>query len=74
MVKMAERMKRRPVFQKVTQDRFRLVLAQADTITELAEMVGVSVSALSHAFKKLERGKRREENSCYQITWIEVEE
>lgn len=64
--------RRRPVFQKVTNDRYRLVVAQADTITELAELLGVSASNLCRTFKQLERGTRK--RSCYQITWITLEE
>ena len=58
-----------PVFQKVTKDEYRLVLAQADSMTELAKMLGVSLSVISHAIKNVEKGKTR--NSGYQVTWIE---
>lgn len=64
--------RQRPVFQKVTADKYRLVVAQADSIAELARLLDVSASALSHTFKKLERGTRK--SSCYQITWITLED
>ena len=66
------RRRMRPVFQKVSNDPYRLVIAQADTITELAQILGVDQSTLSHAFKKLERGITKD--SCYQITWITLED
>lgn len=65
-------MRRRPVFQKVTNDKYRLVVAQADTVTELAKILGVDDSGLYHTFKKIERGITK--RSCYQITWITLEE
>lgn len=66
------RRRMRPVFQKVSNDPYRLVIAQADTITELAQILGVDHSTLSHVFKRLERGITKE--SCYQITWIQLED
>lgn len=59
----------RPIFQKVTKDEYRLPIEEADSIHELAEKIGVSVSAVSHAMHEIERGERKD--SCYQITWIE---
>ena len=58
-----------PVFQKVTKDEYQLVLAQADSMTELAEMLGVGISVISHAIKNVESGKTKK--SGYQVTWIE---
>lgn len=62
----------RPVYQKVTKDKFRLVLAQADTIAELARITGVTKFTICHAIKEVEAGTRK--NSCWQITWINDEE
>lgn len=62
----------RPVFQKVTDDKFRLVVAQADTLTELAEMLGLKLSTLCHTFKEIETGRRKK--SCYQVTWIDLDD
>ena len=64
--------RRRPVFQKVTKDKYRLVVAQADSITELAQLTGTSLSSVSRAFRDIERCRRV--NSAYQITWITLEE
>jgi hypothetical protein len=62
----------RPVFQKVTDDKYRLVVAQADTLTELAEVLGVKLSTLCNTFKAIESGKRK--TSCYQVTWIDLDD
>ena len=62
----------RPVFQKVTNDKYRLVVAQADTVTELAEVLGVRLSTLCHTFKAIENGTRKK--SCYQVTWIDLDD
>lgn len=62
----------RPVYQRVTNDKFRLVLAQADTPSELARITGTRLCTISHALKDVKLGKRK--NSCYQVTWIDDEE
>lgn len=64
--------KYRPVFQKVTSDKFRLVIAQGDTPAELAMLIGVSESSVCHIFKNIEKGKIKD--SAFQITWIDLED
>jgi hypothetical protein len=50
-------------------------MAQADSIYELAEMLGVNQEYLYRAFRNVARKSgRRQKNGQYQITWIEVEE
>lgn len=64
-----------PVYQRVTYDKYRLPLAQADSIPELAEMIGVNQLYLYRIFRTIARrtgGLQR--RGQYQITWIEVEE
>ena len=62
----------RPVYQKVTKDEFRLVLAQEDTLAGLAKITGVNKCTICHAIKDVEAGRRKK--SCWQITWIDDEE
>lgn len=62
----------RPVFQRVTNDEFRLVMAQADSLEELARMTGVALSTISKTIKDIETGKRKK--SCYQVTWITMDD
>lgn len=64
-----------PVYQKVSADRFCLPMAQADSVYELAEMLGVNQEYLYRAFRNVaRRSGRRQKRGQYQITWIEVEE
>jgi DNA-binding transcriptional ArsR family regulator len=62
----------RPVYQRVTNDKFRLVLAQEDTPSELARITGVKLCTISHALKKVKTGERK--SSCWQVTWINEDE
>lgn len=62
----------RPVYQRVTNDKFRLVLAQADSPSELARITGTRLCTISHALKDVKEGKRK--SSCWQITWINLDE
>lgn len=60
------------IFQRVTKDEKRLVIAEADSITELADIIGRSVSAVSHGIHAAERNPER--TGCYQVTWIDEED
>lgn len=44
---------------KVTKDKYELPLAVADTIPELAEMTGCTVSSLYTIFSKKRNGKKK---------------
>lgn len=59
-----------PIFQRVTPDKYRLVLAEADSIHELAEKLGLSESAVNHGIHGAERGRK----SVYQVVWIDESE
>lgn len=64
-----------PIYQRVTYDKYRLPLAQADSIPELAEMIGVNQLYLYRIFRTIARHTGRfQRRGQYQITWIEVEE
>lgn len=64
-----------PIYQRVTYDKYRLPLAQADSIPELAELVGVDPMYLYRTFRTIARHTGKiQRRGQYQITWIEVEE
>lgn len=46
------------VYEKVTRDKYELPLAVADSERELARILGISVSAVSHGLKKYRAGKK----------------
>lgn len=46
------------VYQLVTRDKFRLPIAQADSIAELAEMTGKPYATVRKAFTRLFMGGR----------------
>lgn len=64
-----------PLYQRVTNDKYRLPLAQADSIPELAELIGVDQMYLYRFFRTIARHTgRNQSRGQYQITYIEVEE
>ena len=64
-----------PVYQRVTYDKYRLPMAQADSIQELAAMIGVDQSHLYRVFRTIARKTgRAQKKGQYQITWIDPEE
>jgi len=58
------------VYERVTHDKYELPLAVADSEQELAEILGVSISAVSHGLKRYRTGV----NSIYQEVEIEEKE
>lgn len=64
-----------PIYQRVTYDKFRLPLAQADSIPELAALIGVDPLYLYRKFRTVARKTGRiQRRGQYQITWIEEDE
>lgn len=55
----------------MTRDAYELPVAVADSMAELARMVGVHQSALSHAFAKVRNGEYKD--SVYKIVEVEDE-
>lgn len=62
----------RPVYLMVTQDKYRLPLAVADTKTELAEITGSSLSSICHSIARQRAGKKAtgKTNYKYEEVWI----
>lgn len=61
--------KKMPLYLMVTSDRFRLPIAVADSMEELSQMVGVSVTSISHAINNVKQGKRKK--SKYEVVFVE---
>lgn len=59
------------LYVKVTQDAYELPVAVADSMAELARMVGVHQSAISQAYKKIRNGEYR--GSIYKIVEVDDE-
>lgn len=61
----------RPVYMAVTQDKYELPFAVADSMTELAEIVGVDLTTVSHSInaQKKRKLKRRPKYIC---VWIKA--
>lgn len=59
------------VYQLVTRDKYRLPVAQADSIAELAEMTGKPYATVRKAFTRLFTGGRANQ---YQYVDIDTEE
>lgn len=57
----------RPVYMYVTNDKYQFPLFWADTVMELAQMMGVPPSYVSHGVR------RNSERSRYKVVWIEDE-
>lgn len=62
------RMDKMPVYVAVTQDKYELPLAVADTIWELARLVGVTDGAICKGVDKAVKGKK----SKYRRVWIDL--
>lgn len=56
------------VYERVTSDKYELPLAVADSEHELADLLGVTVSCVSHELRKFRSGQK----SVYRE--IEIEE
>ena len=59
----------RPVYMKVTKDRFELPIVVADSAYELARLCGVTVSTVMHSVSKT--SKRVVNNSQYKRVWVD---
>ena len=46
------------VYERVTADKYELPLAVADSECELARILGISVSSVSHGLKKFRSGEK----------------
>lgn len=58
----------RPVYMKVTKDRFELPIVVADSAYELARLCGVNVSTIMHSVST--QSKRVIKNSQYKKVWV----
>ena len=58
----------RPVYMKVTKDRFELPIVVADSAYELARLCGVNVSTIMHSVST--QSKRVVKNSQYKRVWV----
>lgn len=59
------------LYLRVTNDKYELPVAVADSKAELARMVGVHQSALTHALKDAREGKHK--RTVYKIVEVEDE-
>lgn len=57
-----------PLYMAVTQDKYELPYAWADSAWELARMLGVTVFPILHATNK--RDKKFTDNSRYKLVWV----
>ena len=57
-----------PVYMAVTQDKFDLPYAWAESAWELASMLGVDVTSILHAVGRREKNPRK--NSKYKLVWV----
>lgn len=57
-----------PLYMAVTQDKYELPYAWADSAYELARMLGVTVFPILHATGK--REKRPIKKSKYKLVWV----
>lgn len=58
----------RPVYMKVTTDRFELPIVVADSAYELARLCDVNVSTIMHSVST--QSKRVVKNSQYKKVWV----
>ena len=58
----------RPVYMKVTKDRFELPIVVAASAYELARLCGVNVSVIMHSVST--QSKRIIKNSQYKKVWV----
>lgn len=57
-----------PLYMVVTQDKYELPYAWADSAWELAQMLGVTVYPILHA--TVSKDKRPIKNSKYKLVWV----
>ena len=57
-----------PVYMVVTQDKYELPIAWAESARELARMLGVDVTSILHAVGRHEKSPRKE--SKYKLVWV----
>lgn len=57
-----------PVYMAVTQDKYELPIAWAESAWELAQMFGVTVYPILHA--TVSKDKRPIKNSKYKLVWV----
>lgn len=58
-----------PLYMAVTKDKYRLPLAVADSMRELAQMCGVKESSVGHGIALAEKGKKTK----FIRVWVEQE-
>lgn len=56
------------IYMKVTDDKYEFPIVMADSMKELANALGVSLSAVSHGLKRYYSGSRR---TCYRKVVID---
>lgn len=57
-----------PVYMAVTQDKYELPYAWAESAWELARMLGVDVTSILHAVGRREKKTRKK--SKYKLVWV----
>ena len=57
-----------PVYMVVTQDKYELPIAWAESAWELAKMIGVDVTSILKATGRREKNPRK--NSKYNLVWV----
>ena len=57
-----------PLYMAVTQDKYELPYAWADSAWELAQMLGVTVYPILHA--TVSKDNRPIKNSKYKLVWV----
>ena len=57
-----------PVYMVVTQDKYELSIAWAESAWELARMLGVDATSILHAVGRREKSPRKE--SKYKLVWL----
>ena len=57
-----------PVYMAVTQDKYELPIAWAESAWELARMLGVDATSILHAVGRREKNPRNE--SKYKLVWV----
>ena len=57
-----------PVYMAVTQDKYELPIAWAESALELARMLGVDATSILHAVGRREKNPRKK--SKYKLVWV----
>ena len=57
-----------PVYMAVTQDKYELPYAWAESAWELSRMLGVDVTSILHAVGRREKKPRKK--SKYKLVWV----